>query len=459
MDSPLRVGEFVAGKYEIEGVVGAGGMGVVLAARHRRLGHRVAIKFLSDDLRSSQASVARFERESRVLAALKSDHVARIYDVGELDNGTPYIVMEFLEGEDLAHVLTRGPLPVAEAIEWVAQACVAMAEAHHSGIIHRDLKPSNIFLARRPDGSRLAKVLDFGVSKTAIVAGSAALTKTAALMGSPYYMSPEQIREARDVDSRTDVWALGATLYELLVGRPPFVSQAVGELCSMILTQAPEPPHLRRTEISIETSRIVLRCLEKDPGDRFASADTLAMALRQNLGNVRPGPVLPPVADTWVARPTSDVFSPPSGGTQAVSTDAPITRTPPPPPRRLRRRAYALAAAAMAIGALGLGARSLWPRPPQAVAERSAAAVPTAVTERSEPRPIATTQNEPATVATTRNEPATVATSRKADELPLRERDAGSTTPHVLAPSNPPSAPRPGHGAPASSRDLLDNHY
>lgn len=280
MTDAVHPGDVVDGKYLIERLLGQGGMGAVYVALQERLGRRVAIKFLHPDGLTSEEALARFEREARASAALESDHVTRVLDVGHLESGAPYIVMELLDGEDLGAALDRrGPLPVAEVIDVIVQACDAIAEAHEHGIVHRDLKPANIFLARRSNGSVTAKVLDFGISKTADATGGVTLTSSVALMGSPRYMSPEQLREARNVDGRADIWALGVTIYELLSATPPFHAGALAELCAEILTAAPRPLRAVRPEVPPALEAVVLRCLRKDPAERFATVRELAAAL------------------------------------------------------------------------------------------------------------------------------------------------------------------------------------
>ncbi|MFZ5891001.1 MAG: serine/threonine-protein kinase [Myxococcota bacterium] len=201
---PIEEGQLVAGKYRIERVIGSGAMGVVVAAWHVELAQRVAVKFVRPEAMGVRDAEERFRREARAAARIRSEHVGRVMDVGTIDGGIPYMVMEFLEGQDLAdEMLRRGPLPVPEAVSYVLEAIEALAEAHTAGIVHRDLKPANLFLARRADGTRIVKILDFGVSKaTGTRPGDMALTQHAAMIGSPLYMSPEQMRSARDVDAR-----------------------------------------------------------------------------------------------------------------------------------------------------------------------------------------------------------------------------------------------------------------
>src|SRR5258708_827003 len=219
MSAPLTQGDILAGKYRVEQVLGKGGMGVVVAATDTQLERRVAIKFLLPEYAEHKEASQRFLREARAAVKIHSEHVARVIDVGTMENGAPYMVMEYLQGTDLAGTLDeRVTLPVEEAVAYVLEACDAIAEAHSVGIVHRDLKPANLFLASQPDGSIKIKVLDFGISKAMMTTTGMdpSLTRTTSMMGSPLYMSPEQMRSAKHVDPRTDVWALGVILYESL---------------------------------------------------------------------------------------------------------------------------------------------------------------------------------------------------------------------------------------------------
>ena len=279
----VREGDILAGKYRVERILGAGGMGVVVAAHHVQLDKRVAIKFLLPEALSSAEAVERFAREARAAVKITSEHVARVIDVGTLDTGAPYMVMEFLEGHDLAHwVRLRGPLPLEQTVDFVLQACEALAEAHALGIIHRDLKPANLFIVRGADAMHSVKVLDFGISKATGQAASGrdvGLTRTAAVMGSPLYMSPEQMAESRSVDMRTDLWAIGVVLYELLTGRVPFDGETLPEVCVKISSHAPPPLRTLRPDLPAAVEAIILRCLEKDRARRYANVGELAMAL------------------------------------------------------------------------------------------------------------------------------------------------------------------------------------
>jgi serine/threonine-protein kinase len=275
-------GDILAGKYRVDRVLGQGGMGVVVAAHHVQLDERVAIKFLLPEMVSNPEAVMRFSREARAAVKIKSEHVARVTDVGTLDNGAPYMVMEYLEGSDLAAVVARGSLPVEQAVDFVLQACEAIAEAHALGIVHRDLKPANLFLARLPGGVESVKVLDFGISKATSLSGSGgqeSATRTKALMGSPLYMSPEQMQSSRDVDARSDLWALGIILYELLGGRSPFNADTMPELILKIMSTDPEPLRNRRPDVPEPLVAAIMKCLVRDRRARYQTVGELAAAL------------------------------------------------------------------------------------------------------------------------------------------------------------------------------------
>jgi serine/threonine protein kinase len=280
MPLPIEPGQVLAGKYQVERVLGEGGMGVVLLAQDLRLERHVAIKFLLPELARQKEASARFLREARAAVKIQSEHIARVIDVDTMADETPYMVMEYLEGKDLERTIAeRGALAVSEVCSWVIQACEAIAEAHSQRIVHRDLKPANLFLARQ-SGAEIVKVLDFGISKQAAQAGpSPSLTRTSAMLGSPLYMSPEQMRSTRDVDTRTDIWALGTILHEALSGKPPFEGESIPQLSAQILLDEPARLDTLRSEVPKALADIVWRALRKDPADRFANVGELALAL------------------------------------------------------------------------------------------------------------------------------------------------------------------------------------
>ena len=273
----VKAGDILAGKYRVDRVLGVGGMGVVVAAHHIQLDEHVAIKFLLPQALANAEAVQRFDREARAAVKIKSEHVARVIDVGKLENGAPYMVMEYLEGRDLSAWLTeRGPLPVEQAVEFVLQACEAIAEAHAMGIVHRDLKPANLYCIRRPDGALSIKVLDFGISKSTSGAGGMGMTKTHTVMGSPLYMSPEQMESSKGVDARADIWALGVILFELVTGRVPFEGEAITELVLKIVTASPPILLGAMPGVPPGLDPIIHKCLEKKRENRYASVSELA---------------------------------------------------------------------------------------------------------------------------------------------------------------------------------------
>ena len=255
-------------------------MGVVVAATHLQLDRPVALKFLRADVSQNVEALARFTREAKAAAQLKSEYVAHVLDVGVTDDGTPYMVMEYLEGLSLYRVLqTHGPLGIASAAEYAIQACEGLAEAHSRGIVHRDIKPDNLFLIERAPGWRSVKILDFGISKLALA--DPANIATGVIMGSPCYMSPEQLRSTATVDHRTDIWSLGCTLYELLTGKAAFdASLTLPELVATILHKTATPLQTLRPAIPDGLAAVVDRCLAKDRELRFGSAAELARALQ-----------------------------------------------------------------------------------------------------------------------------------------------------------------------------------
>ncbi|HSN99527.1 MAG TPA: serine/threonine-protein kinase, partial [Candidatus Nanopelagicales bacterium] len=279
---PIRIGDVVAGKYRVERLLGQGTMGTVVAAMHEQLQRRVAIKVLVEG--ASGEVVQRFLREARAAVRLKSEHVAQVLDVGELADGSPYMVMEYLEGWDLAQRLERGgAMPVEEAVTYALHACEAMAEAHAAGIIHRDLKPANLFLTMGKGGTPVVKVLDFGISKVPVGTPGeeqgVTLTQADTMLGSPLYMSPEQMRSAKTVDVRADIWSIGAVLYQLLTGRVPFEAESLIELIGKINSEAPAPLRVHRPDIPEGLEGAILRCLRKAREERFGSVGELAQAI------------------------------------------------------------------------------------------------------------------------------------------------------------------------------------
>lgn len=285
--STLQAGTVLAGKLRVERVVGQGSMGIVLEATDLLLQRRVAVKVMSPERANNEEARKRFLREARTGVRLSNEHVTRLIDVGELNDGTPYIIMEYLVGSTLEQLLFRDGLPAVDvAVDWVLQALEGVAEAHRLGIVHRDLKPANLFLAERPNAQPLVKVLDFGAVKDLVTKGTQ-LTRTGATMGSPAYMSPEQVR-AEDIDQRTDVWAMGVTLYELITGKLPFGGESVPQTLAAILRETPVPLRVLRPDASAELEGVINCTLSKDPASRYPSAAELFDALSMVQRSVSP---------------------------------------------------------------------------------------------------------------------------------------------------------------------------
>lgn len=325
-------GEILLGKYRVEHVLGIGGMGVVLAAWHLVLERRIAIKLLLPAAAELPDAGPRFLREARAAAALEGENIARVVDVGTLETGATYMVLEYLTGSDLDEVIrSRGPLPLTEAVDYLLQACEGLAEAHARGIIHRDLKPKNLFLTRRPDGTPLLKVLDFGLSKMH-VSGEVEdvnLTATGLIMGSAHYMSPEQIRSLKYADVRTDLWALGVILYRLLTGRYPFDGDSFTAVTAAVLVDTPPGICTFRPDIPEAIDSLVSRCLQKNPALRVQSVTEIARllvpfgaprAMRsfESISRLLPEPTAS--AETTVRAPSSPAMGRPEAASIAPSS-------------------------------------------------------------------------------------------------------------------------------------------
>jgi eukaryotic-like serine/threonine-protein kinase len=384
----LRPGDIVAKKYRILRILGRGGMGIVAAAEHLHLETRVALKFMLPDAAAVPGAVERFLREARAVIRLRSPHIVTVYDVDRLAGGAPFIAMELLEGGDLAERLRRdGPLPPAEAAARMIELCRGLDEAHRQGVVHRDIKPANLFVAVEPDGRRVLKILDFGISK--VETRGEGLTQSGAVLGSPLYMSPEQVRSTRNVDARSDVWAAGVVLYELLTGRVPFAGASFSEICVAILSDPPAPI----PEAPAHLARVVLRCLEKDPARRFASAAELATALAPHVR---------------------------AAGASTLQRSAAELR-PRRAPRRWREGLAGLGAAALVAGTL-LAARHQAPEPaPRQGRESTADAAP----PPPPPEPDAAPPIQPDAAP---REP-DAAPPAKPDTTPPRKNEAGESKP------------------------------
>jgi len=404
INTPVHEGEILLGKYRVESILGMGGMGIVVCARHMTLDERVAIKLLLPTLVSHPPVVARFLQEAKAAARLKSEHIARVSDFGTLEDGTPFLVMEYLDGADLEGVLRAcDRFEVEEAIDYVLQVSEALAEAHRMGIVHRDIKPENLFLTEGADGAALVKILDFGISK--IESAEATLTQNAGeLLGSPAYMAPEQFHDPGSASARSDIWALGVLLYEFLTGKLPFDGSTLHAILAAVSTKEPEPLSAHRGDLPEGLSEAILTCLRKDPNERpqdvLELADLLAPFVsehvRMRVSKIAaisrksrtsmvsiPGRITPAgVRSLSNVRVTAPVEEAPQSSVResvALASEmdsSPVpsqwSRTPSPIPRpetsvvppswatRLRARAYWFATIASVTLAIGvLGARSV----------------------------------------------------------------------------------------------------
>jgi serine/threonine-protein kinase len=472
-----KAGDVLAGKYRVERLLGSGGMGIVLAATHLELEEKVALKLLLPHVTQTPDAVARFLREARAALKVRSEHVVRVLDVGRLESGAPYMVMEYLEGQDLARVIEkRGRLPTNIAVDYLLQACEALAEAHALGIIHRDLKPANLFLTQHAGGAPCIKVLDFGISKIIgsgsdeFRAGNVAgvdesgrinlnITTTTAILGTPSYMSPEQMRSTRDVDTRSDLWSLGAILYAMLSGAPPYQGESTADLCAKIIRDP--PPSLRETRPDVPegVAYAVARCLEKTPDRRFANVAELASALVE-FGSPEARASLTRISSVFAAASVSQpVGTPPTDPNRATEASGertgparvvisyPPSRTgtasawaetrlpPPKEPTVKGRRAgvAALVALVAVVAALLGGFVALRLHGPDTRAPASSAGAPPSVVAS----PIAPTAPVPqSTVATA---PATTIPTTTPEALPTAP--PGWTTVATTTASSSPPAP------------------
>ena len=418
------VGQTLAGNYLVEAVLGDGGMGTVVAARHLEQGECVAIKILRADLADNEYVVSRFLREGRISTRLGSQHVVKVRDVGRLDDGVPFMVMERLEGEDLEQRLKRDHhLPIETAVDFALHACDALAAAHAAGIVHRDIKPGNLFITEQ-SGQPLLKVFDFGISK---VEHDEEGHRTSAqeIFGSPFYMSPEQLLSSTDVDTRADIWSLGVVLYEMLTGKLPFQADVLAKLHLAVLQGDPIDIRTHGIDIPDRLAEVVHSCLAREREDRWQSMRALAEHLEHYASpnglaalealRTKHEPNLTPAAGVPAPRPSLRSLGTTSERQIAVQRDLRSNKTLTPwekseePKRRAGALVGVIACVVLVLGAIALHpwraeppAAASEPPPPTSERAPEPTVTPSAVTPSAAPvesapapEPRATTEKSP----------------------------------------------------------------
>jgi eukaryotic-like serine/threonine-protein kinase len=442
-------------KYRVLSTLGLGGMGVVVAAEHLQLSNKVAIKFLLPNLSDNAAVIQRFVNEAKAATKINSEYVARVLDVGTMRHpglppeGIPYMVMEHLDGKDLqVHVKTGKRFPVPEAISYTAQAAEALAQAHKVNIIHRDVKPANLFLAEDADGNRKVKVLDFGISKLLDEdPQEMGLTKTTTVLGSGLYMSPEQMRSAKNVDFRTDIYSLGICMYELLTGTQPFTADSFSELCVKVNIDPPTPIHKWRPDISKELAAVIARAYARNPDERYQTVQAFARALEPFAGIH--APILGQVQQVTRAEgamasiPPGILTAPVASNLVGQSTEATTATTQVNAPEKKSKGGMVLLAGGLIVAAIAGSAvvmlqSSDTTDTSQAPAKTNSPSVAPKATETAVPPetpPSAVASAQPATSASAANSAAASASASNSPE----------TTPSLAKPSPPPPrvVPRP----------------
>ncbi len=429
LEAVPQVGDLIGGRYRISAQLGQGGMGVVLGGEHLDLRQLVAIKVLRPALAKEPDALARFLREARAAASIRSRHAVRIYDVATTETGVPYMVMERLHGTPVDVLLAQqGPLPIVQAVQIIVEAAEAISEAHGLGIVHRDVKPSNLFLADDSLGVPLVKVLDFGISKrVAIDAGieSASLTAPQTILGSPRYMSPEQLRDPRSVDARTDVWGLGITLYELLTGRMPFECDSIPELCSLIFTCVAPRADILRADIPASLADVLEQCLTKRSDDRIESVAALVVRLK-------------PFCRVQTLTVAEQMARTAAGITEDVT---PVRRSR----SRSRRRAFlaGTTAASVAVGSMVYFSFSSSFTRPRARSAFEPVNAPTASTIESATTAAVLPANAPAALTTWEPNPAGSSTTVANEPSPAAPPSSARPEPLIPSPLAPAGLARP----------------
>ncbi|MEZ4439751.1 MAG: serine/threonine-protein kinase [Polyangiaceae bacterium] len=466
----LEPGTLLEGKYRIGEILGRGGMGVVHAGRHEALDRPVAIKVLEHD--GNARAIARLRREAQILARIDNEHVCKVYDVGSLEDGTPFLVMERLEGHSLAERHDRRP-SVGQVVDWMAQACEGLAEAHRHAIVHRDLKPANLFLTHRPDGETVLKLLDFGVAKPLADQDVQTITGDEAVVGSPRFMSPEQVQSSKDVDARSDIWSLGVVMHELLTGEPAFKGRTLADYFITIVHDEPTSASQLRDDLPPGLEEALARCLAKEREDRYPTIGAFAEALRpfaeprslaaldratRSLDRAVAPPAFDPEASMTRdhAAPEKDPLNPEA--IPATVAQEPVTLPGASPPRPSDPGPIAPRAAAPRPAPTTTG-------PPRALLGLAAAAVLLlggllVWSTRDHEAAVEASPSESATVpATTVVEPAAPPPSVVPTAIPSESPSAtpsASATPARPAPAPQPPRPAPPRPAPAPVDHLPD---
>jgi serine/threonine-protein kinase len=420
-----RTGQVLGEKYRLARLVGEGGMGAVYEAQHLVVKRRFAVKLLRPELAKNTEVIARFRREAEAAGALESEHVAAVTDFGEAPDGAPYIVMEFLVGESVAALLEReGPLPVPRAVSILLQVCRGLEVAHDAGIVHRDLKPDNLFVVKRTDGSDLVKILDFGIAKLQSGAAAVQVTRTGSAPGTPHYMAPEQARGDKAIDRRTDIYALGVILYELLSAKQPHPGDSYNAILAHILTKPPAPLATIRAGLPEGLARAVHRALAAEPNARPESALEFAKSITPFVGRE-----VVPVQSQLELRVA------PAGSKTVATPDTSMVSVQ----RRSRRRALWLVALVSLVAAAGVVV---------------ARAVRDAPVEATSPSPLTEPSPKPPSAAPAPSPAETAEVSAVASQAPpfgsVAERSGSEPEARVAVPGRRPAA-APTKPAPAAS--------
>jgi len=455
-----RVGEVVGEKYRLVRLLGEGGMGSVYEARHDVIGRRFAVKFLHAELASHPEILLRFRREAQAAGSLENENIAAVTDFGSSPDGAPYIVMEFLEGEDLAKTLARnGPLPVARAAHILIQVCRGLFAAHGRGIVHRDLKPENLLLQQRGDGGDLVKILDFGIAKLKSTEHRPeAATRTGITLGTPYYMPPEQARGQKELDERADIYALGVILFELLSGQKPHNGENYNAILYSILMGAAPRIEQFRPDLPPELAAVVHRAMAGEANQRYQSVSELSQALAPFTGrSMTPAPTLSNESTVMAPHSASGVGAQSARSVSSGSgTRAPVAFTPNPSmPLPAPQKSHAgLWAGLAAVVVLGAGGSAAWFAAHAGPATTPSVTTPAAAPPPPAPPPAAiaptpTPEPTPAPVVSPSATPAVEAAPRQAAIPPQKHLQLQAKRPVAPAAAAPP-APAPAPAKPAA---------